>query len=127
MSLRDCTCLGACKGPEGLAPGWRCVIGPKCGHCGKRWPCGCPAGERILATLSEKAAAERPEGMTPTIILNQEESHRWLHDEDYRAEMRRQARELARSVNRTVHVRGTGLEKSRELLYRSDLDAMVTT
>jgi hypothetical protein len=24
---RDCTCLGTCKGPEGLGPRWRCVMG----------------------------------------------------------------------------------------------------
>lgn len=24
--LRDCTCLGSCKGPEGLGPGWRCCL-----------------------------------------------------------------------------------------------------
>ena len=24
--MRDCTCLGACKGKEGLAPGWRCAL-----------------------------------------------------------------------------------------------------
>jgi hypothetical protein len=24
--MRDCTCLGFCKGKEGLAPGWRCAL-----------------------------------------------------------------------------------------------------
>jgi hypothetical protein len=24
---RDCTCLGTCKGPDGLGPNWRCVLG----------------------------------------------------------------------------------------------------
>ena len=24
--LRDCTCLGTCKGKAGLAPGWRCAL-----------------------------------------------------------------------------------------------------
>jgi hypothetical protein len=35
--------------------------GPTCWHCKKSWPCGCPYGERILATLEEKypAAASR--------------------------------------------------------------------
>lgn len=23
---RDCTCLGACRGADGLAPGWRCAM-----------------------------------------------------------------------------------------------------
>lgn len=27
-ATRDCTCLGTCKGADGLGPGWRCVMAP---------------------------------------------------------------------------------------------------
>lgn len=27
--VRTCTCLGTCKGADGLAAGWRCAIEPK--------------------------------------------------------------------------------------------------
>lgn len=32
---RKCTCLGSCKGPNGLAPGWVCALGirPTCAAC----------------------------------------------------------------------------------------------
>ena len=33
---RDCTCLGACKGAEGLAPGWRCAMAGRFCACGRR-------------------------------------------------------------------------------------------
>lgn len=26
--MKDCTCLGTCKGKEALAPGWRCALEP---------------------------------------------------------------------------------------------------
>lgn len=26
--MRDCTCLGTCRGAEGLASGWRCALEP---------------------------------------------------------------------------------------------------
>lgn len=28
--VRDCTCLGVCKGREGLAPGWKCALDASC-------------------------------------------------------------------------------------------------
>jgi len=29
--MRDCTCLGSCRGASGLSPGWNCVVenGPR--------------------------------------------------------------------------------------------------
>lgn len=32
---RDCTCLGTCRGADGLSPGWRCALEPRSGNGGE--------------------------------------------------------------------------------------------
>lgn len=34
--MKDCTCLGTCRGAEGLGPGWRCAVAPE--RCEGRYP-----------------------------------------------------------------------------------------
>lgn len=61
--MRTCTCIGICKGPDGLAPGWDCAL--KCGpvrHALDDWRktvqlVAVALGEQSLdaATLSESA------------------------------------------------------------------------
>lgn len=61
--LKDCTCLGSCRGPEGLGSGWRCVLGrtPKerlcvsgCGRLTTRGVCPfCRGRDQYPGTLPE--------------------------------------------------------------------------
>jgi hypothetical protein len=31
-------------------------LGPTCSHCQKQWPCGCPAGDRMLDAIRAELA-----------------------------------------------------------------------
>lgn len=53
---RECTCLGTCKGPEGLALGWRCALGrsPECRDNRRRMHEGEVTGD-VVKTAIDRA------------------------------------------------------------------------